>query len=234
MTSADVIHSFWIPKLNGKRDVVPGRISNLTLRANSMADLAVAGEARVADGSFLFLGQCAEFCGLAHADMRVRAFVHDDTSYAHWVVGQLEPSLASGPGWETFTATCTVCHQVTVVEGETVSTVGPEHFIDVGEVAFRASLAPNLTHFGSRSTFGGATFTNDRDHLAEWLADPSALKPMDPDRNDELTREDLLKREPVRILGMPDFGLSGDDIAALVDLLKSWSEGMRGGEPAWP
>ena len=68
----------------------------------------------------------------------------------------------------------------------------------------------------------GPPLPTTRDHLAEWLADPSALKPMDPDRNDELTREDLLKREPVRILGMPDFGLSGDDIAALVDLLKSW------------
>ena len=61
MTSADVIHSFWVPKLNGKRDVVPGRVSNLRLFADEATP----------DGEPIF-GQCAEFCGLAHADMRIR------------------------------------------------------------------------------------------------------------------------------------------------------------------
>ena len=213
MTSADVIHSFWIPKLNGKRDVVPGRISNLTLRSNSMADLAVAGEARVADGSFLFLGQCAEFCGLAHADMRVRAFVHEDTSYAAWVAGQLAPTAASGSGWDTFTAVCAACHQATVADGDSVSTVGPDRFVEYDGVTFRASLAPNLTHFGSRTTLGGATFENDTEHLTRWIDNPSDLKPMDPDRNDISAG---------RILGMPDFGLNTEEIAAVVTLLESW------------
>ena len=213
MSSADVIHSFWIPKLNGKRDVVPGRITNLTLHSNAMTDLAAAGEARAADGSFLFLGQCAEFCGLAHADMRVRAFVHDDTSYAAWVAGQLAPSTAAGDGWDTFTAVCAACHQATVADGDSVSTVGPDRFVEYDGVTFRASLAPNLTHFGSRTTLGGATFENDTEHLTRWIDNPSDLKPMDPDRNDISAG---------RILGMPDFGLNTEEIAALVTLLESW------------
>ena len=222
MTSADVIHSFWIPKLNGKRDVVPGRITNLNLQSNSMADLALGGETRVADGSFLFLGQCAEFCGLAHADMRVRAFVHDDDGYAQWVADQLEPSTASGAGWDIFTAVCTVCHQVTVAEGDSVTTLGPEAFVEADGVVFTASLAPNLTHFASRTTFGGATFDNDREHLARWIDNPSDLKPMDPDRNIIPTPAELEEGDRGRILGMPDFGLNTDEIVAVVDLLQSW------------
>lgn len=213
MTSADVIHSFWIPKLNGKRDVVPGRLSNLNLRSDSIADLARHGETMLSDGSFLFLGQCAEFCGLAHADMRVRAFVHDQAGYEQWVAGQLEPTIAAGSGWDTFTAVCTACHQATVVEGGSLSTVGPDRVIDVDGVTFRASLAPNLTHFGSRTSLGGATFENDTEHLSRWIDNPSDLKPMDPDRNDIPAG---------RILGMPDFGLDGNEIADIVALLQSW------------
>ncbi len=213
MTSVDVIHSFWIPKFNGKRDVVPGRISNLTLRSDPVEKLMAAGEALQEDGSFMFLGQCAEFCGLAHADMRVRAFVHDDDGYAQWVADQLEPTTGSGSGWDTFTAVCSACHQVTVDEGGAVSAVGPERSVEVDGITFRASLAPNLTHFGSRTSFGGATFDNDTEHLARWLDNPSDLKPMDPDRNDIPAG---------RILGMPDFGLESDTISDLVTLLQSW------------
>ena len=213
MTSTDVIHSFWVPKLNGKRDVVPGRITNLTFRSDSMEELAAAGEDRMSDGSFVFLGQCAEFCGLAHADMRVRAFVHDAAGYQAWVDAQLAPVEASGPGWDTFTAVCTACHQATVIDGGEVVTVGPERFVDVDGVTFRSSLAPNLTHFGSRTSLGSATFDNDTEHLTRWIDNPSDLKPMDPDRNDIPAG---------RILGMPDFGLSGGEIADIVALLQSW------------
>lgn len=232
MTSADVIHSFWIPKLNGKRDVVPGRITNLTLHSDPIADLEAAGVDRLSDGSFVFLGQCAEFCGLAHADMRVRAFVHDEAGYERWVADQLAPVAAEGPGWVTFTAVCTACHQATVVEDGDVMTVGPDiwvgedgaRYTDIVEcrgarlnprqTCFRSSLAPNLTHFGSRTSLGGATFDNDAEHLAAWIDNPADLKPMDPDRNDIPAG---------RILGMPDFGLSGGEISDVVALLQSWN-----------
>jgi len=216
MTSADVIHSFWVPPLNGKRDVVPGRISNLTLTAGV--------EAPPIDNGFgpgVILGQCAEFCGLAHADMRIRVFVQTPDEFEAWAEQQLTPAAlptegAAAAGYDTFTQVCTACHQATVARADgTIETVGPENLIeprgDAG--AFRSSFGPNLTHFGSRTTFGSATFTNVTEHLSEWLANPSDLKPMLPQFNDI---------PEGRILGMPDFGLSADEIGGLVAMLQGW------------
>ena len=222
MTSADVIHSFWVPALNGKRDVVPGRTSNLTLNADGAA-LAASGDHEptifiraddVPEGLIAVIpGQCAEFCGLAHADMRIRVFVHDDGGFDRWVEEQLAPSAVpagilddtptgAALGYNTFEALCTTCHQAKVVT--------PDGAVEV----LGARLAPNLTHFGSRETFGSATFVNTRDHLARWLANPSDLKPMDPDRNDISAG---------RILGMPNLGLSSEEIAGLQELLlENW------------
>jgi cytochrome c oxidase subunit 2 len=219
MGSADVIHSFWVPALNGKRDVVPGAETILTLHADS-GDLA-ASDAHdpsiyirgddVPEGLIAVIpGQCAEFCGLAHADMRIRVFVHDDAGFDRWAAEQLVPAaLPAGVdddeptgaalGYTVFDALCTTCHQA-AVEGPdgTVELVGAE-------------FAPDLTHFGSRETFGSATFVNDPDHLRQWLAQPSDLKPMDPDRNDLSIG---------RILGMPNLGLSAEEIAGLQELLQ--------------
>jgi cytochrome c oxidase subunit 2 len=248
MTSADVIHSFWVPRLNGKRDVVPGRITNLTLESDRIAAIVEAeGSAdRQPDGSILVLGQCAEFCGLAHADMRVRVFVHTQTDYDAWVAAQLLPneSPTGGPaaaGWDLFNATCTACHQVTVGSAGDALVVGPpDQFLgedgaryesladcrgprlNPRQTCVRSSLAPNLTHFASRTTFGGATFANDVDHLSRWIDNPSDLKPMDPDRNLIPSIEEQAEGAPVRILGMPDFGLDSDEIANIVALLQEW------------
>lgn len=183
MTSADVIHSFWVPRLAGKRDLVPGRETNLTMQA---------------DEPGMYLGQCAEFCGLAHADMRLRVFAAEPAEFEAWALGQAEPAVipADGPaadGWETFQLVCASCH---AIDG----------------TAAQAQLAPNLTHFASRTTFGGATFANTRDHLRDWLADPSALKPMRPELND---------LEAGRILGMPNLGLTEEEIDDLLALLEA-------------
>lgn len=183
MTSADVIHSFWVPRLAGKRDLVPGRTSHLTLQA---------------DEPDMYLGQCAEFCGLAHADMRLRVFAETESDFEAWAQEQALPASiptdgAAAAGWETFQLVCSSCH---AIDGTTAV----------------AQLAPNLTHFASRSTFGGATFANTEDHLRDWLIDPSALKPMRPDLND---------LESGRILGMPALGLSDEEIDGLIALLES-------------
>lgn len=188
MTSSDVIHSFWLPNLNGKRDLVPGRTSHLTLLAD---DPTPTGEP--------FFGVCAEFCGLAHADMRMRVFVDTEEDFEAWAQAQSQPAVipTEGPaaeGFGTFGRVCSACHAVAGTD-------------------YDSRLAPDLTHFGSRTTLGGATFTNDTDHLRQWLANPSDLKPMDPDRND---------LESGRILGMPDFGLESAQIDELVALLQSW------------
>jgi cytochrome c oxidase subunit 2 len=219
MSSADVIHSFWVPPLNGKRDVVPGKVTNLRLLADEPTP----------EGQPIY-GQCAEYCGLAHADMRIRAFVHDEAGFAAWVAEQNGPAplpLAStddvstaaadtvAGGWSTFSAVCTACHQAKVEFSDGVTElVGVEdRRVQIDEADFHLALAPNLTHFGGRETFGGASFDNVTEHLSAWLANPSDLKPMDPDRNDIAAG---------RILGMPNFNLQNDEIAGLVALLQSW------------
>jgi cytochrome c oxidase subunit 2 len=201
ITSADVIHSFWVPQLNGKRDAVPGRINHLTL---------------IADEPGLYLGQCAEFCGLAHADMRHRVYADTEEGFTAWVAEQQAPAVVpeAGPaaaGWETFQIVCAACHVADgaspEVSREITAAEGGETFV------FDVALAPNLTHFGSRETFGGASFENIEEHLRDWLAEPEALKPMRPDRNDIAGG---------RILGMPNFGLAEDEIDGLIALLEVW------------
>jgi len=191
MTSADVIHSFWVPKLNGKRDLVPGKTSNLTLIADAAQEEP-------------FFGQCAEFCGLSHADMRIKVYVKSVADFDAWTAAQLLPAqIPTDPiakaGYDTFVSTCAACHAATVQTPNGVEIIGKPY-------------APNLTHFGSRNTFGGATFENTTELLTQWIHDPSSLKPMNPDAN-------II---PERILGMPSFGLTDAAVAELVALLEGW------------
>jgi cytochrome c oxidase subunit 2 len=213
MTSRDVIHSFWIPPLNGKRDVVPGRITQLVLEA----DPEVA-EQDFGLGEGVIPGQCAEFCGLAHADMRLRVFVQSPADFEAWAAGQLEPSEvptegAAAAGYETFAAVCTACHQAAVAEGGEGTVLGEEQTLEVDGTTFTAQYGPDLTHFGSRSTLAAAVLTNTDEHLAEWIDNPNDVKPMAPQRND---------LETGRILGMPSYGLDDTQIAELVALLEGW------------
>ena len=213
MTSVDVIHSFWVPPLNGKRDVVPGRLTNLKLDADASVAATDYGF-----GPGVILGQCAEFCGLAHADMRLRVFVHTAADFEAWAAAQLQPAVeptagAPAAGFQTFSSVCTACHRAAVDDGAGVEVLGRGRSITVDGVTMDTVLAPDLTHFGSRSTFGGATLDLTRDHLAAWLDNPSSLKPMDPDRNDIAAG---------RILGMPDLGLTEQEIFDLVELLEEW------------
>ena len=215
MTSADVIHSFWVPPLQGKRDLVPGRFTNLKF----IADAEVATQ-DFGFGPGVVLGQCAEFCGLAHADMRIRVFVHTSEEFQAWVDGQLAPAAVpaagsglAAAGYETFSVVCTACHQALVSGPDGVQALGSGRVLTVDGVDVDAAIAPDLTHFGSRTTFAGASIDATREHLVRWLANPSDLKPMTPERNDIAAG---------RILGMPSFGLSDEEIDGLVELLKGW------------
>ncbi len=194
MTSTDVIHSYWVPKLNGKMDAVPNRTSFLNLYADN-----------VTPPDDPLLGQCAEFCGLSHANMLIKVYVHDEQGFADWVAAQQRaaPVPTEGPaaaGWETFNLVCTACHAATVDNAGTIETVGQQ-------------LAPNLTHFGSRQYFAGAWFLNTPDNVHDWLRDPTVMKPMAPQLNDLAAG---------RILGMPNFGLDEEEIAGLQALLELW------------
>jgi cytochrome c oxidase subunit 2 len=199
LTSADVIHSFWVPQLNGKRDAVPGKFNHLTL---------------IADEPGEYLGQCAEFCGLAHADMRQRVVAHTEDDFDAWVASQQQGAVVpteglAAEGWATFSVVCTACHTVDGTDAAVSRTIPVRDGDD--EIELEVALAPNLTHFGSRSTFGGASFENIEPHLREWLRNPADLKPMRPDLN---------RIDEGRILGMPNFGLEDDEIDGLIALLE--------------
>jgi cytochrome c oxidase subunit II len=150
LESADIIHSFWVPQLGGKRDVVPGQINELTFIAN------VPG---------MYPGQCAEFCGLSHANMRFRTFVETPTDFAMWEKAQLgapvQPAdsdqLASDGAKIFATSPCTACHTV--------------------EGVSKGYLGPNLTHIGSRTTIAAGVLKNDPANLAKWITDPQEIKP---------------------------------------------------------
>ena len=194
MTSADVIHSFWVPPLAGKRDVVPGHETFIKITPNP----DTAGEA--------IPGQCAEFCWLGHADMRMLVFVDSEADFASWADAQTQPATipTDGPaasGFEIFAAICATCHQAMVTAADGAIEV-------LGE-----PLAPDLTHFGSRTSLGARVLDNTPEHLAEWIDDPAAIKAMAPELNDFDTG---------RILGMPDYGLDDEEIAELVALLEGW------------
>lgn len=153
LTSVDVIHSFWIPRLAGKQDVRPGAVTHLTLEAERPG---------------VYLGQCAEYCGLSHANMRLRVVAQPPEQFRAWVEQQRAPAVAQ-PSEEVVAAFqragCAGCHTLNGVEGFGAPSVNT------------STVGPDLTHFGSRQTFAGATRNNTPEELAAWLRDPQAVKP---------------------------------------------------------
>jgi cytochrome c oxidase subunit 2 len=143
----DVIHSFWVPQLGGKRDVVPGRLNRLTFTAET------PGEYR---------GQCAEFCGISHANMGMRVIVDAPDAFERWVAAQkaapAEPTGLAAEGKAIYArSACVGCHTIRGVSA--------------------GVLGPDLTTFGSRRTLAAGIFPNTPDLVAKWLKNPPALKP---------------------------------------------------------
>ena len=146
--SVDVIHSYWVPQLGGKIDAIPGHVNRTWFQATQ------AGT---------YYGQCAEFCGVEHANMRLQVIVETPEQFQTWVKGQ----QAAVPAMTGDAAT-----------GEQVFLNGPCvgcHTID-GTKA-QGKVGPNLTHFASRSVFAGAVLDNTPQNVAQWLADPQKVKP---------------------------------------------------------
>ena len=177
VTSADVIHSFWVPKLAGKQDAIPGTMNFIKMRA---------------DDPGVYEGQCAEYCALSHANMRLRVIAQPPADYENWVSGQVRPapSLAAGPALTRLSTTCAACHTVRGLEG------------------VAGAIGPDLTHFASRSRFAGSMLDLTEANLAAWLDNPDALKP--------------LADHPAGPT-MPDYGLTEQEIDALVAYLMSLS-----------
>ncbi|WP_313176645.1 cytochrome c oxidase subunit II [Massilia sp.] len=158
LTSSDVIHSLWIPALNGKMDTVPGRVTGLTIQA---------------DKPGVYRAQCAEYCGEQHARMALHVVAMAPDAFDRWLANEARPAAttAGAPdeqllerGRAAFLAQrCQACHTVRGVGGESGN----------GNVR----LGPDLTHVGSRLHIAAGTLRNHRGALAGWVADPQSIKP---------------------------------------------------------
>jgi cytochrome c oxidase subunit 2 len=228
VTSRDVIHSYWIPKLNGKKDGVPGRVHLLRLEGSKPG---------------IYAGQCTEFCGLSHAYMRMETIVLKRADFDAWVANQLAPYEAPAEGTlakegeALYIQQCSRCHQVNGLadaEGNLIVSA-PEQYVVSG-------AAPNLTNLMTRNTFAGASWDlltqqcrddvwnassdefgakylsgvsaeclNQKD-LREWLRNSPEKKPMyvDPTK---------LQETDGKYRGMPALGLTEDQIDAIVAYL---------------
>ena len=147
--SADVIHSFWIPAMGGKRDAIPNHTNHIWFTA---------------DTTGTFPGQCAEFCGMSHANMRLKVMTETPADFDAWAANQkkdpVEPDSTSlaGKGKQIFSgAACIACH---TINGVSAGIIGP-----------------NLTHVGSRTSIAGALFPNTPDEMAKWIGDAPGRKP---------------------------------------------------------
>jgi cytochrome c oxidase subunit II len=149
LMSDDVIHSFWVPSLAGKMDLIPGRHGEIWLRAER------AGE---------YAGQCAEFCGAQHAHMQFVVVAEEQADFDRWLAAQRAPAPEptgerERRGQQHFmTGPCTMCHTI------------------AGTPAGGRS-GPDLTHFASRRRLGAGSFPNTPGHLARWVADAPSMKP---------------------------------------------------------
>jgi cytochrome c oxidase subunit 2 len=149
LEAADVIHSFWVPSLSGKQDLVPGRSNELSIRA---------------DRSGVYRGQCSQFCGLQHGHMAVLVIAESEVDFGRWSEGQRRQAAApvdeeAQAGERVFlTKPCAACH---TIRGLTTT----------------ANTGPDLTHVGDRQTIAAGVFETTRGSLAAWIADPQTIKP---------------------------------------------------------
>lgn len=147
LQSADVDHSFWIPKLGGKTDLIPVRINTLWIETEERG---------------LFLGQCAEYCGYSHARMLLRVYVDEPEAFQRWVKGQ-QQAAADEPqgraGRDLFLSlSCMNCHAVRGTKAA-------------------GAVGPDLTHLMSRETLGSGILPNNAENIRRWVRDSQKLKP---------------------------------------------------------
>ena len=216
MNSDDVIHSFWVPKLAGKLDIIPGDVRELAMKA---------------DEPGFYFGQCAEFCGEAHAKMRFRVNAVPPAEFNEWMDSMRRPPVELVSGQTTFAANCSSCHATNTWQGpaarnERTRLAGLRSaFLDNQEDA-TVIAAPNLTHFGTRQTLGAGLIDLDMDSLMEWIADPDDVK--EGNRMKDLAapyRNDSLSSDDVRQLAAYLLELKPVDADAVVDAPSGGSEG---------
>ncbi len=147
LKSADVCHSFWVPRLAGKVDLIPGRINHLWLQT---------------DRPGIYLGQCAEYCGTQHANMLLRVNVESPEEFEAWLENEASAAPQSAEvtrGRDAFLRlSCINCH---AVRGTPAA----------------GTYGPDLTHLMSRATLASGQIPNTRENLRDWIADPQKIKP---------------------------------------------------------
>lgn len=149
LRSSDVIHSFWVPNLNGKQDLLPGYDGDITIQASRPG---------------LYRGQCAEFCGEQHAKMALWVKAVRPADYDRWLHAQQQPAkfpvtAEQQRGREVFMRSpCPLCHNIAGTDAS-------------------GKTAPDLTHFASRRSIAAGTLRNNRGNLAGWILDPQHVKP---------------------------------------------------------
>lgn len=163
LLAGDVIHSFWVPKLAGKIDMIPGRVNTLNIRA-------------LEEG--IFRGQCAEFCGVQHANMSFSVHVVSASQFKSWKNHQMKPAVSAkrySRGRRIFAeAGCIKCHSI-------------RNEFERAEIK-----APDLTHLGSRKTLAALSLPNNLGHLSAWVTDPQNIKPGNLMPASKLNSKDLL------------------------------------------
>jgi cytochrome c oxidase subunit 2 len=149
LESADVLHGFWAPQLGGKRDTIPGHVNHLLFTPDKPGE---------------YFGECTQYCGLSHANMRFRIFVDTPEKFAAWVkqqqaspaTGGSDPKIEAGAS--VFAAApCVACHTIDGVS--------------------KGYIGPNLSHIGSHQTLAGSILPNTPENMAKWIHNPEALKP---------------------------------------------------------
>lgn len=149
LTTADVIHSFWVPQLMPKRDLMPHQTNKVWLNA---------------DHPGRYRGQCAEYCGLQHANMAFYVIAQPGSRFDSWLADQRRRARAplnaeQRLGRQVFvTGTCATCH---TIRGTTAD----------------GKLGPDLTHVGSRGTLAAGTIPNDVGHMSGWISNSQSIKP---------------------------------------------------------
>jgi cytochrome c oxidase subunit 2 len=158
-----VIHSFWVPRLNRKIDLIPGQPNTVLLQASDPG---------------VYRGQCVEFCGLQHANMSLNVYADPPARFRTWLAHQAEPARepTRSPGRrgrELFLShTCSGCHTIRGTSAD-------------------GRIGPDLTHVGQRQDLAGLAVTNTPENMLRWIDDPQSIKPGSKMPGLHLSRDDL-------------------------------------------
>ena len=182
LDSKDVLHSFWIPKIAGKVDVVPNNMNTMWIQADE------AGE---------YLGRCAEFCGVSHANMRFRVIAEPRAEFDAWLTAQagpgvipVDPLAVEGKALFEGAAECGLCHTVS------------------GSDRARGTKGPDLSHVASRRHIAAGLLENNKINLRKWLENPEDVKPGN------------IMYKDARVYTRPEKKLTEAQISALVAYLR--------------